>query len=86
MVESVSKKLGLPPDILEGSTIIKSYGDQCVIIENYKSLIEYTENVVKIQGKHMKIMVEGNDLYIERFEPDECKVCGKICGISYVRF
>ena len=43
----ISEKLGLQPDILEGATIVKMFGTEYAIIENYKSLIEYTECLVK---------------------------------------
>ena len=33
-VNSVSKKIGLQPDILDGATIVKTYGDEYAIIEN----------------------------------------------------
>lgn len=85
-VNSVSKKIGLQPDILDGATIVKTYGDEYAIIENYKSIIEYTDETIKLQGKHVKIMVCGNNLCIESFEPDECRVCGKINDISLIRF
>lgn len=82
----MSKKLGLPPDILEGATIVKTYGDEYVIIENYKSIIEYTGTVIKLQGKHIKIIIDGKHLCIESFEPDECRVVGKIQDIRMERF
>lgn len=85
-MDPVSKKLGLQPDILDGATIVKTYGDEYAIIENYKSIIEYTETVVKLQGKHVKVILCGSSLCIESFEPDECRVCGKINEISLVRF
>lgn len=43
------QKIGLQPDILDGATIVKTYGDEYAIIENYKSIIEYTECSVKLQ-------------------------------------
>ena len=46
----ISEKLGLQPDILEGATIVKMFGTEYAIIENYKSLIEYTECLVKVHA------------------------------------
>ncbi len=84
-MNSVSKKLGLQPDILDGATIMKAYGDEYVIVENYKSIIEYTEQLVKIQGKYVKVIIGGENLYIESFGPDECRVLGRIQQIELVR-
>lgn len=85
-MDPLSKKIGLQPDILDGATIVKTYGDEYAIIENYKSIIEYTGAVVKLQGKHVKVMICGDGLCIESFEPDECRVYGKINEISLIRF
>lgn len=82
----ISEKMGLQPDILDGATIVKAYGDEYVIIENYKSIIEYTEETVKLQGKHVKVVISGDALSIKSFEPDECRVFGKINQICLVRF
>ncbi len=84
-MNSVTKKLGLQPDILEGATIVKTYGDEYAIIENYRSIIEYTEAVIKLQGKHVKVIILGEHLYIELFEPEECRVCGSIQEIHLVK-
>ena len=72
----ISEKLGLQPDILEGATIVKMFGTEYAIIENYKSLIEYTECLVRV-------VIEGEKLGIESFQPDECRVCGKIEKIYF---
>ncbi len=85
-MNSVSRKLGLQPDILDGATIVKTYGDEYAIVENYKSIIEYTENIVKLQGKHVKVILTGECLCVESFEPEECRVCGWIQDVSLVRF
>ena len=82
----ISEKLGLQPDILEGATIVKMFGTEYAIIENYKSLIEYTECLVKVQGKHMRVVIEGEKLGIESFQPDECRVCGKIEKIYFASY
>ena len=81
--ESDFRKTGAQPDILEGATIVKMFGTEYAIIENYKSLIEYTECLVKVQGKHMRVVIEGEKLGIESFQPDECRVCGKIEKIYF---
>ena len=66
-MKSVSDKLHLPPDILEGATVINVYGKDMALVENYKSIINYSPEEIKLQGKHMKLLIQGEDLYIERF-------------------
>ena len=38
---------------------------------------------MKVQGKHMRVVIEGEKLGIESFQPDECRVCGKIEKIYF---
>lgn len=83
---SISKIMGIPPDIVEGATIVKNYGDEYAVIENYKSIIEYTEHSVKLQGKQMKVFLLGECLCIDSFDAQECLVSGRIQEIRLVRY
>ena len=83
-MKSVSDKLHLPPDILEGATVINVYGKDMALVENYKSIINYSPEEIKLQGKHMKLLIQGEGLYIERFTPEDCKIKGDIHIVQYV--
>jgi sporulation protein YqfC len=76
--------LDLMPDILEGATIISLYGNESALVENYQSIIEYSENQIKLQGKHIKLLIEGKKLWIDRFTKDDCKICGQIDKVEYI--
>lgn len=83
-MKSVSDKLHLPPDILEGATVINVYGKDMALVENYKSIINYSPEEIKLQGKHMKLLIQGEDLYIERFTLEDCKIKGDIHLVQYI--
>jgi len=83
VMEIVSRKLGLPSDILAGAPIITSVGRSELVVENYKSIIEYNGNVIKVQTKLCRIIVEGVNLNIIYFNNDEMKITGIIHSISY---
>lgn len=80
----VSDKLHLPPDILEGATIINVYGKEMALVENYKSIIHYSPEEIKLQGKHIKLLIQGENLYIERFTTEDCKIMGEIQNVQYI--
>lgn len=82
-MEVVSRKLGLPSDILAGAPILTSVGRSELVVENYKSIIEYNGNVIKVQTKLCRIVVEGVNLNIVYFNNDEMKITGIIHSISY---
>ena len=82
-MEYISYKLGLPDDILGGAPILTATGRNELIIENYKSIIEYNGNVIKIQTKQCRICIEGTGLNISYFSNGEMKITGIIHAISY---
>ncbi|MCH5265278.1 MAG: YabP/YqfC family sporulation protein [Lachnospiraceae bacterium] len=84
-MKKISEKLELPPDILEGATIVNVYGNQSALVENYKSIIEYSPNQIKLQGKHVKLLIEGEHLEIDRFTLEDCKIRGNIQLVHYIQ-
>ncbi len=83
-MKSISEKLDLPPDILEGATVVNVYGNQSARIENYKSIIEYSPRQIKLQGKHVKLLILGDLLEIDRFSQDDCEIRGNIEEVHYI--
>ena len=49
---NLSEKLHLAPDILENTTVVNLYGKEMVLVENYQSIIDYTSEQIKLQGRH----------------------------------
>ena len=84
-MKKISEKLDLPPDILEGATIVNVYGNQSALVENYKSIIEYSPDQIKLQGKHIKLLIEGKNLEIDRFTLEDCKIRGDIQMVHYIQ-
>lgn len=83
ITETISRKLGLPSDILAGAPIINAIGRTELVIENYKNIIEYTGTLIKVQTKLCRISIEGTNLNIIYFNNDEMKVTGIIHSIHY---
>lgn len=83
-MNKVTGMLDLMPDILEGATIVHVYGDENVLLENYRSIIEYSQNQIRVQGKNLKLCIFGEDLVIDRFTRDDCRIFGKIHKIEYI--
>ena len=55
MVES----LKLPKDSMLGASIITVTGNTDIFIENYKGILQYTNEVILLQGKNCKIELKG---------------------------
>lgn len=82
-LEELSKHLHLPPDILAGAPIITAKGRSEICLENYKGIIEYNGNLIKVQTKQCKICIEGKELNILYFYDDEMCITGQIQAIYY---
>jgi sporulation protein YqfC len=82
-MEDISSRLGLPADVLAGAPIITATGRNELSVENYKGIIEYNGNVIKVQTKVCRVCIEGKNLNILYFTEDEMRVTGFIQAIYY---
>lgn len=83
-LEILSNNMKLPSDILAGAPILTATGKNQICLENYKGIIEYNGNVIRIQTKVCKICIEGKDLNIEYFSDEEMHISGFIHAIRYI--
>lgn len=80
---NIVKSLELPKDLLYGAVIVTVTGKSEVLIENYRGIIEYTCEKVRLQTKTCQVEVQGKRLFIEYYTNDEMKVTGFIHEIIY---
>lgn len=82
-LERITDTLNLPKDIVMGASVLHLIGQYEVYIENYKNIIEFNENVIKIQARSTKIIITGKHLHIEYFNNDDMKIKGRVSDISF---
>lgn len=82
-LEEVSNRLHLPADVLAGAPIITATGRNELCLENYKGIIEFNDNFIKVQTKACRICIEGKHLNILYFTEDEMRITGFIQAIYY---
>ncbi len=82
-LEEISSRLHLPADILAGAPIITATGRNELCLENYKGIIEFNGNLIKVQTKLCRICIEGKHLNILYFTEDEMRITGYIQAIYY---
>ena len=61
------------PDITKGCMLVTIYGSEIALIENFKSIIEYSDSIIKLQGKQKRLVIRGRELSIERYTKGDCK-------------
>lgn len=80
---NIVESLELPKDIVYGAVIVTVTGRNQILIENYKGIIEYTKEKIRIQTKNCQVNIEGKRLMIDYYTNEEMKITGFIQGILY---
>lgn len=78
------ESLKLPKDSLLGASIVTVTGNTEAFVENYKGMIEYTEESILLQGKTCKIHIVGKKLSIDYYTNEDMKISGRIRSVEYL--
>lgn len=81
--EQMTDALNLPKDLTLGAVIMTITGKHEAYVENYMSLIEYTEGLIRIQTRTCKLELHGVHLEIAYYTSDEMKITGEIQEVKY---
>lgn len=73
----------LPQDVIRGVAIITLMGRNSLHIENFKSIIEYDENIIKMRAKDSIITVTGERLKVKSFNCEEINITGIINEVKF---
>lgn len=78
--EKLEKALEMPIELLNNYPRITVLGKESVFIENYKAIIEYEENLIRISNN---VSIYGKELNVEEITADDMLVSGKIKSIEF---
>jgi sporulation protein YqfC len=79
----MTENLKMPKDLVYGDALISITGRHELYIENYRSIIEYSNTQVKLQTKNGKLLIIGKQLQIVYYTSDEMKIIGYLSEIKY---
>lgn len=88
--EKTSKKelfmesLQLPKDICMGALCVTLTGNTEAWIENYRGILEYTDQMILLQAKTCRVCFEGTRLSIDYYTNEDMKISGCICSVRYL--
>ena len=71
-------------DVTEGSFLLRMVGREQVWLENYKSLLTYTDKQIVVSAKNLKIEVDGCKMRIDYYGTFEMKIEGLIETIRFL--
>ena len=68
-----------------GAMKVTLTGNSEAWIENYRGILEYTENQILLQGKTCQACFEGTRLTIDYYTNEDMKISGCITCISRIK-
>lgn len=81
--EKISSFLDLPKDVLLNIEKISILGGECIILENFKQLVEYSENCIKIDTQDGGIDIYGKGFHMNEISREQVKIIGEIEKIEF---
>ena len=81
--EQIVSALNLPKDAMLGEVLLSFVGHHCVLIENYRKILLYTDTLIRVNARKSKVEIEGKRLKIEYYTNDEMKITGVIKSVSF---
>ena len=82
--ELVVESLKLPRDSVLGDSIITVTGNTEILIENYKGILQYSDELILLQGKNRKIELKGKRLNIVYYTNEDMKISGMNESICFI--
>ena len=73
----------LPKDVVLGVPSLTLTGHYEVNIENYRGILEYTEQLIRINVRSGQIRITGKSLEINYYTTTDMKITGKVEKIEY---
>lgn len=83
MTGRVTDQLKLPKDLMLGEAIVTVTGRSDITVENYRGILEYGPEVIRLSLKHGQIRLSGKGLSIDYYTSDDMKISGMIDRIEY---
>ncbi len=82
--EKVAKMLELPEEVVSDRPRITTVGRKEVFVENYRGIIEFTNEIVRINSNHGIITITGKDMKIREITSEDIIIFGDIENIDYI--
>ncbi len=77
--EKIERALEMPLELLKNIPRVTLIGNENVLIENYKSIVEYEKNIIRVSNN---VCILGEELNVSELSAEELIVTGKIKSIE----
>lgn len=79
----ITDAVNMPKDVIFGVPLVTMVGQDEIYIENYRGILEYTDQLIRVQTKLGRIHIIGKGLQVEYYNNDEMKIYGHINTLEY---
>ena len=83
--ERLAGAVDVSKDIILDTVLIRITGTSEIFIENYKGILEYTENVIRIKAKPKCIKICGTSLELCNISDEMLCVTGSIDKVMFTK-
>ena len=80
--EKLYSMLDMPLDMIKNYSRITAIGSESILIENYKGISEYEEDIIRLSND---ICIIGNSLHIEEITDIDMLITGNIKSIEFLK-
>ena len=81
--EKFAEVADIPKDFVMDMARITLLGNRQIQVENYKSIVEYNNNVIRLAMNNKQIKICGNDLIIENLAEKTVYIGGNIISVEF---
>ena len=81
--KAVVSSLHLPEDVFLGEMLLYMTGSTSAVVENYRSILFFSDTVLKIKGKQGRLTVSGTALSIAYYDREQMKITGQIRSVEF---
>ena len=82
-MEKFAETLELPKDLISNCSKITSYNDNQVMVENYKGILEYTDEKIRIKTPGRILCLSGEKLFINAITENDILIEGKFYNVGW---
>lgn len=82
--KSVTTMFDLPKEIMLNLPLITIIGNEELTIENYKGVIEYTEEKIRLNTSCGILKIEGKKLFLKEITSENISIIGNIIKFEYL--
>lgn len=74
----------MPNDVTDGAIILRTQGREELWLENYRTLTEYTDQNIRVIGRHAEVHIYGEHMRIDYYGSEDMKITGVVSKIEFV--